>query len=323
MSLVHAPLSESDLSYLSAKTLRPQLFIGTFLTHDSLTQTILKALSPDRYKVIYAQSQAQFWQLIEQEKQHLDCLLLQIQADLPQIINWLYGQASLLPAVLIDPISPPDRITASPVSGDLPPDSSGSTASDLSFTYHTAEVHVTVDQLPEIDCYIDQAIRQFLALSPNWRSTSPVIPTLIRDQPALDVLIREQNRLTEKLKERLGYLGVYYKRNPQNFFRHLPSDQKQELLNKLKLEYREIVLRYFANDGTLNQRIDDFVNTVFFTDIPVAQVVETHMELMDEFSKQLKLEGRSEEILLDYRLTLIDTIAHLCEMYRRSIPRES
>jgi circadian clock protein KaiA len=47
------------------------------------------------------------------------------------------------------------------------------------------------------------------------------------------------------------------------------------------------------------------------------------MELMEEFSKQLKLEGRSEEILLDYRLTLIDVIAHLGEMYRRSIPRES
>lgn len=47
------------------------------------------------------------------------------------------------------------------------------------------------------------------------------------------------------------------------------------------------------------------------------------MELMDEFSKQLQLEGRSDDILLDYRLTLIDAIAHLCEMYRRSIPRES
>ena len=46
------------------------------------------------------------------------------------------------------------------------------------------------------------------------------------------------------------------------------------------------------------------------------------MELIDEFAQQLKLEGRNEEILLDYRLTLIDTIAHLCEMYRRSIPRE-
>lgn len=54
----------------------------------------------------------------------------------------------------------------------------------------------------------------------------------------------------------------------------------------------------------------------------VPQIVEIHMELIDEISKQLKLEGRSEEILLDYRLTLIDIIAHLCEMYRRSIPRE-
>ncbi|HAA29524.1 MAG TPA: circadian clock protein KaiA, partial [Cyanobacteria bacterium UBA8553] len=55
----------------------------------------------------------------------------------------------------------------------------------------------------------------------------------------------------------------------------------------------------------------------------VTQIVEIHMELMDDLSKQLKLEGRSDEILLDYRLTLIDVIAHLCEMYRRSIPRDS
>jgi circadian clock protein KaiA len=33
------------------------------------------------------------------------------------------------------------------------------------------------------------------------------------------------------------------------------------------------------------------------------------------------LEGRSEDILLDYRLTLIDVIAHLCELYRRSVPQ--
>jgi circadian clock protein KaiA len=45
------------------------------------------------------------------------------------------------------------------------------------------------------------------------------------------------------------------------------------------------------------------------------------MELMDEFVKQLRLEGRNDEILLDYRITLIDMIAHLCELYRRSIPR--
>lgn len=144
-----------------------------------------------------------------------------------------------------------------------------------------------------------------------------------RDLEVQNSLKVQQHRLTDKLKERLGYLGVYYKRNPQNFFRHLPLDQKEALLSQLKLEYRDIVLTYFGGDGTLNQRIDDFVNTIFFADIPVSQIVEIHMDLMDEFAKQLKLEGRSEEVLLDYRLTLIDTIAHLCEMYRRSIPRES
>ena len=73
----------------------------------------------------------------------------------------------------------------------------------------------------------------------------------------------------------------------------------------------------------LNTEIDNFVNLAFFADIPVTSVVEIHMELMDEFAQQLKLENRSEDILLDYRLTLIDTIAHLCELYRRSIPRDS
>jgi len=54
----------------------------------------------------------------------------------------------------------------------------------------------------------------------------------------------------------------------------------------------------------------------------VPQIIEIHMELIDEFSKQLKLEGRNDEVLLDYRLTLIDILAHLCEVYRCSIPKQ-
>ncbi len=115
---------------------------------------------------------------------------------------------------------------------------------------------------------------------------------------------------------------MYYKRDAKNFLRHLPQSEQHKLLDSLKQEYREIVLVYFSQDESVNQKIDDFVNTAFFADIAVAQIVEIHMELMDAFAKQLRLEGRSDEILLDYRLTLIDTIAHLCEMYRRSIPRE-
>jgi circadian clock protein KaiA len=133
----------------------------------------------------------------------------------------------------------------------------------------------------------------------------------------------QQQRLSEKLKERLGYLGVYYKRDPQNFLQRLTKPDREELLRYLKAEYCEIVLTYFSDPLALNARLDNFVNVAFFADVSVAQVVEVHMGLMDEFSKQLKLEGRSDDILQDYRLTLIEAIAHLCEMYRRSIPRES
>ena len=93
-------------------------------------------------------------------------------------------------------------------------------------------------------------------------------------------------------------------------------------MEQLTLEYREIILNYFSQDESVNQQIDQFVNRNFFADMSVSQILEIHMILMDEFSQRLKLEGRSEEILLDYRLALIDILAHLGEMYRRSIPRE-
>ena len=135
-------------------------------------------------------------------------------------------------------------------------------------------------------------------------------------------MLLQQRRLAEKLKERLGYLGIYYKRNSKYFYRNLSQKEKKELMEELAAEYREIILGYFVGEDELNQEIDQFVNKAFFADFSVSQILEIHMELMDNFAQQLKIEGRSDEILLDYRLTLIDIIAHLCEMYRRSIPRE-
>ena len=135
-------------------------------------------------------------------------------------------------------------------------------------------------------------------------------------------LLQQQRRLADKLRERLGYLAVYYKRNSQQFYRRLDRQQQQQLIDSLKLQYRQIVLAYFTTGAGIDDLIDELVSTAFFSDLSVSEIVKIHMELMEEFSKQLKLEGRSEEILLDYRLTLIDVIAHLCEMYRRSIPRE-
>lgn len=290
--------------------MQPILLICTFLPLDTLAHAVSTRLSSDRFQVTHHHTVEAFCQFVEQRKHRLDCLILQSTPELPQVTTWLYGQATLLPAIILSsdsqPVLPPSQVDA-----------------QMPFWYHTAEVTLSEANLDQFDHYIELAIAQFIKLSPTtWVKNDPSAKA-IGDRPTNHPLVSQQQRLTEKLKERLGYLGVYYKRDPNNFFRHLPPDQKAELLEKLRIDYRNIVLLYFANDGTLNQRIDDFVNTAFFTDVSAAQIVEIHMELIDEFSKQLKLEGRSEEILLDYRLTLIDTIAHLCEMYRRSIPRES
>ena len=74
---------------------------------------------------------------------------------------------------------------------------------------------------------------------------------------------------------------------------------------------------------TANQALESFVNTAFFSDLPITKTVEIHMNLIDGFSKQLKLEGHKNDFLQDYRLALLDVMAHLCEMYRRSIPPDA
>ncbi len=205
--------------------------------------------------------------------------------------------------------------------GDDPPGAALISSEPL---YHPAEVWQQQDSQYTINQAIDRAIVQFLQLSPLTRLSglSATLPPAEHYSSSRQLLVQQQQRLSEKLKERLGYLGVYYKRDPKQFLRHLPPAEAQELWDALRKLYRDIVLNYFEASNQLNSLIDEFVNLAFFADIPVTNIVELHMELMDEFSKQLKMEGRSEEILLDYRLTLIDAIAHLCEMYRRSIPRD-
>lgn len=114
-------------------------------------------------------------------------------------------------------------------------------------------------------------------------------------------------------------MGGYHQREQESSFQQLPCVTQQEFRQQLKADYCQILLHYFTNDVTLKPQIDKFINIVFTAKIPVPQIIEIHMELIDEFSRQLKLEGRSDEVLLDYRLTLIDVLAHLCEVYRNSV----
>lgn len=291
---------------------------------ESLVQSLSQVLSSDRYSLHIAASEPEFFNFVEQHKQHLDCLIFEESSLLP-LINPKYELGLLLPVVIFTKES--EKVRQGVTAKDYL-DSTQSTESSppegAMCLLHAAEVRLGKEHVAEIGNFIDKAIAQFVSLPPASSLPESSDTTDLTSQlTTCSFLVQQQRRLAEKLKERLGYLGVYYKRNPQLFLRHMSQNDRQKLLKNLKSEYRHIVLKYFSQENSLNQKIDNFVDKAFFADISVSRIVEIHMELMEEFSNQLKLEGRSEDILLDYRLTLIDVIAHLGEMYRRSIPRES
>jgi circadian clock protein KaiA len=274
-----------------------------------LSPLLSQYLNTQRYVLQYFDKPAEFLEWIEAGKHELDCLIFYTRTQLLPVIDRLYDRGLILPLVMIQ------ESMAAPVSdAKLPP---------KSYIYQPSEVILAMTDLAEIAVAIDEAITKFLNLTPVTPTPEDAQFTEIKIPVAKpNFMIEQQQRLAEKLKERLGYLAVYYKRNPRQFFRHLDRQQKQDLLDQLKFQYRHIVLAYFSESSATNDTIDEFVSSTFFSDLSVSEIVKIHMELMEEFAQQLKLEGRSEEILLDYRLTLIDVIAHLCEMYRRSVPRE-
>jgi circadian clock protein KaiA len=292
------------------------LTIAVLADSTDIAPLLGRYLDADRYALHYFTDRAEFLDYVEISKHELDCVVFYSQSQMLPAINYLYERGLILPVVIVHRLIPPNAQSHAHTLTNLPASSS--------YIYQPSEVILAVTELAEIGGAIDKAIAKFLNLT-------PIVPTSEDSEPAQTLthikipepnfLIQQQSRLADKLSERLGYLAVYYKRNSQQFFRRLDRQHKQELLTQLKSQYRQIVLEYFA-DSRHDDKIDEFVNEIFFRDLAVSEIVKIHMELMEEFSDQLKLEGRSEEILLEYRLTLIDIIAHLCEMYRRSVPRE-
>ncbi len=316
--------SVDDLLLSAQNKLHFRLTIYLFLPEPPLAQSVNQLLSAERYNLAAINSPTELIQAIEEHKEKIDCLVVLNHPSLFPLFNQLYEQGILLPLILLEN-PPPKKIGQQLDSGSSVSESQAIPPSEPpTFVYHGAEIRLLTSDLEDLPSVIDQALTRFLHLGPNCPLSEKNL-TLSKPEKVEDTqsfLLLQQRRLAEKLKERLGYLGVYYKRNPQYFYRNLSQGEKKELLQQLTIDYREIILNYFVSDFPLNELIDQFVNRCFFADISVSQILEVHMELMDEFSQQLKLEGRSEEILLDYRLVLIDILAHLGEMYRRSIPRE-
>ena len=270
--------------------------------------TLAEFLPEDRYDVTVASDIETLVNLLTKSQNAQDCLVIfnDVKRDVEEIFDHPGMLNIFMPTIL--------------VLEDLYEQSESSYEQNEAKDFYRASISINYDQIPDLTTIIDQAIATFIKISPQVRHQ---VYVNIPDKAASESLSVQQHRLADKLNERLGYLGVYYKRDSRLFLRNLSPEDRKEYVDRLKSIYRTIILEYFLEkNDELNQNIDEFVNLSFFADISVSQVLEIHMELMDEFAKQLRLEGRNDEVLIDYRITLIDMIAHLCELYRRSIPRE-
>jgi len=224
---------------------------------------------------------------LERQGDSIDVLLFEQGCLTPAQVQDLRDRALLLPAVVIGVMS--GRV-------------------DL----HEAEVHLPPDQLEQLSYNLDAAVSRFLVRGRRG--------SLENGGPVGDTGLSDRWRLADRLQGRLGLAGVFYKRDPSRFLRNLPPVDASELLQSLRRTYRDFLVEYFRDPAAANQALESFVNTAFFSDLPITKTIEMHIDLIDGFAKQLKLEGHKGGFLQDYRLALLDVLAHLCEMYRRSMP---
>jgi len=266
---------------------QPALTIASLLPDPRVERACRSWLKGGRYQLEDLGSLADPIQELQQRRELFDVVLLQQGVHPPEVYDSLRQQGLLLPAVVIGEVS--GRVE-----------------------YHEAEVHLPQDQLEQIAYSVDAAVSRFL------RQGMPAAPAAGGE--AAGAGTPERWRLPNRLKGRLGYLGVFYKRDPSLFLRNLPQEEREELLRSLKRSYRDVLIGYFRDPAAANQAIESFVHSAFFSDLPINKVVEIHVDLIDVFWKQLKLEGHKNDFLQDYRLALLDVMAHLCEMYRRSVP---
>ena len=271
---------------------QPALTIASLLRDPQLLLACRQWLKGGRYELDDLGSQPDPLGALERRRDAFDVVLLQQGAFSRDQFDGLIRKGLMLPAVLVGDVS-----------GRL--------------DYHEAEVHLPGDQLEQLTYSIDAAVSRFLR---RGHAAAAGGGEAGGDGQAGPSTHSERWRLPNRLKERLGYLGVFYKRDPSRFLRHLAPQERQELLSSLERTYRDLLISYFRDPAAANQALESFVHTAFFSDLPITKAVEIHMNLIDSFGKQLKLEGHKNDFLQDYRLALLDVMAHLCEMYRRSVP---
>ena len=267
---------------------RPGLTIALLLTTPNLVDACQQWLPDTRYHSLnlsgphQGQEQLDLVSTLEAHQEEIDAVVVEQHLLDASSREQLLGRGLLFPAVVVGEMK-----------GHV--------------DYHAEELHLAADQLAQLGYTVDAAISRFLR---QGRA----------DGRSDDDGLASVDKLSRRLQERLGYLGVFYKRDPSRFLGSLPTEERRELLESLQRTYRDLLISYFSDPAASNQALESFVNTAFFSDLPITRTVDIHVDQIDEFWKQLRLEGHKSEFLQDYRLALLDVMAQLCEMYRRSIP---
>ncbi len=267
---------------------RPGLTIALLLTTPNLVDACQQWLPDTRYHSLnlsgphQGQEQLDLVSTLEAQQEEIDAVVVEQHLLDASSREQLLGRGLLFPAVVVGEMK-----------GHV--------------DYHSEELHLADDQLAQLGYTVDAAISRFLR---QGRA----------DGRSDDDGLASVDKLSRRLQERLGYLGVFYKRDPSRFLGSLPSEERRELLESLQRTYRDLLISYFSDPAASNQALESFVNTAFFSDLPITRTVDIHVDQIDEFWKQLRLEGHKSDFLQDYRLALLDVMAHLCEMYRRAIP---
>jgi circadian clock protein KaiA len=270
----------------------PALTIASLLRDPQLRSACGQWLREERFELVQIGDDPDPAAELASRWDGFDAVLLEQGVISPESLQRLRKQGLILPAVVVGPLT-----------GQL--------------DYHPAEVHLPPDQLEQLSYSFAAALSRFLRRD-RQEAGGGSDGSMARESP--EGKAEEQWHLSSRLRERLGYLGVFYKRDASRFLRNLPSAERQKLLRSLERTYRDLLISYFRDPAAANQALESFVNTAFFSDLPITKAVEIHVNLIDGFGKKLKLEGHQNDFLQDYRLALLDVMAHLCEMYRRSVP---
>ncbi|MEL6385135.1 MAG: circadian clock protein KaiA [Cyanobacteria bacterium J06626_18] len=201
-----------------------RLLVGIFTDSDPVAESLKQRLVHSALVVSWSASEPEFIDWVTDNRHRIDCLVIQ-QTSQPSILEALQTRSILLPAIAIQADRNATRFHA----------------------YHEAVVYLPPTQFDQLEDKISNAIERFIQI-PTEENHPANAPVQQSEDNQIFLLSLQQQRLIEKLQERLGYLGVYYKRSSQNFFRNMTPEERHEFLTQLRQDYRRIILTYFSEN---------------------------------------------------------------------------